>query len=171
MRYIIDANNLAGQLDILDEENFDLKLIELIKQWLGDFKHQVFLVFDSLDPMGDKQVLGNLTVIYAPRDNYYQSADDKIIELAEDIGAIPSNKAGKHGSPLQVITNDRDLIKAVKKTSEQNGRNVKFTSTADLAQKLKTNINKVDDSHEDGQRGLSDSQVRQINKELEEIWR
>ena len=108
MRYIIDANNLAGQLGILKEDEFAQKLIVLIKQWLGEKKRQVFLVFDSADPMGDKQVFGNLTVIYTPKDNYYKSADDKIIELADR----------NESNSLCVVTDDRGLIKEVKKISE-----------------------------------------------------
>jgi len=160
MRYIIDANNLAGQLGILREDDFDQKLIEIIKQWLGKRKSQVFLVFDSADPMGDKQVFGNLTVIYTPKDNYYQSADDKILELVEAI----------HASPLQVITDDRDLIKAIEKISEKIDNEIKILLATVFAKKLKPDLEKKENNHEDGQRGLSGQEIRKINNELRKIW-
>ena len=83
MIYVIDANNLAGKLNILDDENFDKKLISNIKKYFFNKNNSVYLVFDSNDPMGDKYKEDNIAVIYTPRDNYYKGADDKIIELTQ----------------------------------------------------------------------------------------
>ena len=54
MIYLIDANNLAGKLGILKNENFDKLLIKIIRHWPASRKNKIFLVFDSADPMGDK---------------------------------------------------------------------------------------------------------------------
>ena len=51
--------------------------------------------------MGDKAVEGNLTIIYSPRDDYYKSADDKIIELINN-----ENKPEQ----MVVISDDREII-------------------------------------------------------------
>ncbi|RLC38288.1 hypothetical protein DRH27_02655, partial [Candidatus Falkowbacteria bacterium] len=63
MLYIIDANNLAGKLKMLGEENFDKKLRDLIKEYFKKKKSLVILVFDSSDPMGDKITDGNITLV------------------------------------------------------------------------------------------------------------
>ncbi len=110
MPYLIDANNLAGKLDLLDEADFDQKLIKIIKEYISAYNKKITLVFEGRDPMGDKVVDGNLTIIYSPRDDYYKSADDKIIELINN-EAMPEQ--------LVVITDDREILKAAEQTGCQ----------------------------------------------------
>ena len=106
MPYLIDANNLAGQLDLLDEADFDQKLIKIIKEYISAHNNEkrITLVFEGTDSMGDKAVGGNLTIIRAPRDgDYYKDADVKIIEII--------NNAEKP-EQLVVITDDREILDA-----------------------------------------------------------
>lgn len=126
MPYLIDANNLAGKLNLLKEENFDQKLIKIIKEYISIYeKKKITLVFEGLDPMGDKRTEGNLTIIYSPRDDYYKSADDKIIEMI--------NNADKP-EQIVVITDDREILKA----TEQAGCEIKKASY--FAQILHSNL-------------------------------
>ncbi len=116
MPYLIDANNLAGKLDLLDEDDFDQKLIKIIKEYISAYNKNITLVFEGRDPMGDKVVDGNLTIIRAPRDgDYYKDADVKIIEMI--------NSAEKP-KQLVVITDDREIIEA----AEQAGCQIKKAS-------------------------------------------
>ena len=55
MNYLIDANNLAGSLDLLEEDYFDLLLCQRLSEWLGEKQKKIILVFDSLMPMGDRK--------------------------------------------------------------------------------------------------------------------
>jgi len=84
MPYLIDANNLAGRLGILRENNFDQILIDLIRQYSEENNKKIVLVFDSNDSMGDRYKIDNVTVIYTPRDTVYNNADDKIVELMQN---------------------------------------------------------------------------------------
>lgn len=124
MPYLIDANNLAhalfragqaGKLELLEEENFDQRLIEIIKKWISRYsrdnkKKRVTLVFEGTDTMGDKIIEENLTIIRAPRDDYYKSADDKIIELIEN-----EDKPEQ----LVVISDDREILQAAEEAGCQ----------------------------------------------------
>jgi predicted RNA-binding protein with PIN domain len=105
MPYLIDANNLAGKLGILEQDDFDLKLISAIKQFIQKTNKKIILVFDGSDYWGDKKIEGNLTIVMAPKDNCCQSADDKIIEIIDN---------AEHKEQLVVITDDRELIEKAK---------------------------------------------------------
>ncbi|MCK4554435.1 NYN domain-containing protein [Candidatus Parcubacteria bacterium] len=115
MPYLIDANNLAGKLDLLNEADFDQKLIKIIKKYIKRYNKKITLVFEGRDPMGDKLIDGNLTIIRAPRDDYYKNADVKIIELIRTTGKPEQ---------LVVITDDREILKA----AEQAGCQLKKAS-------------------------------------------
>ncbi|MCG2701029.1 hypothetical protein L6267_02590 [Candidatus Parcubacteria bacterium] len=116
MPYLIDANNLAGKLNLLDEDNFDKKLIEIIKEYIKQTdtrrcqghhgQRKITLVFEGTDSMGDKAADGSLIIIRAPRDDYYKNADVKIIELI--------NNAEKP-EQLVVISDDREILEAARK--------------------------------------------------------
>jgi len=124
MLYLIDGNNLAGELEILGEKDFDKKLIGLIEKKNQVQPRRVVLVFDSVDRMGDKFEDGKITIIYAPQDDYYQGADNKIIELAEIYDKEKNN--------VFVVTNDIDLGEKVKKINDfQN--NIKIIKARDFA--------------------------------------
>jgi len=156
MNYIIDANNLAGKLDLLGEENFDKKLIEMMRNYFLNKKIKVYLVFDSADLMGDKFQEENIFVVYTPRDKYYKSADDKIVELVKKY--LEDSK-----EEITVVTDDIELKDKVKKISEKTNKVFLQQATA-FAEKLKLDIYKEDD-------GLSEDEKDEINDELLNIWK
>jgi hypothetical protein len=168
MHYIIDANNLAGKLKMLGEESFDKKLIALVKKFNREKQRKITLVFDSNDPLGDKQEAGdNITAIYSPKDKYYQSADDKIVELVRN---KTTSDAGHPTSDVLVtlVTEDRELIKRAEKLLEDGSNNVTIQSTTLFVEKLKKALE--NDNDEDGDRKLSDEEVNKINQEMLKYW-
>ncbi|MFH1744771.1 MAG: NYN domain-containing protein [bacterium] len=160
MHYIIDANNLAGVLGILFEDDFDEKLVGIIKDYNKGKSKKISLVFDSADNMGDKYSIGNIDVIYTPRDNYYKSADDKIIELLKNICENLKNK-----DEVVVITDDIELRELAKKASEKN-RNVYFQKATDFAIKLNKNLY----SQGYGDEKINDDEIKKINDDLLRLW-
>jgi predicted RNA-binding protein with PIN domain len=162
MIFIIDANNLAGQLGLLNQKNFDRELITIIKVYLEKRKIKIFLVFDGRDNMGDKFEEGYLTIIYTPRDSYYKSADDKIIELV--INLKPGVK-----DEVRVITDDREIIQEVEKIAGNNIK-IKILKASDFADKLKSSRKEfIEDEGDD--KNLNDKEIEKINNELLDIWK
>ncbi len=158
MRYIIDGNNLAGKFEILDEPNFDLEIIETIKKYSNEKNKNITLVFDSLDPMGDKYEEEKLTIIYTPRDNYYEGADDKIIEELELYLKTCKEE-------FCVITNDLELIDRVDKVAEKYDANIDIFKTTDFILELN---DKDEDFGDEDQ--LPPESEDTINKELLGVW-
>ncbi len=163
MIYIIDANNLAGKLGILKESNFDKKLIELIKKWDEKKNKRITLVFDGIDPMGDKIKEGNITIIYTPRDNYYQSADDKIIELVIN---FTKNKRGE----VTVISDDREIREAMEKLNKESGQKIHIELATLFAKKMIFFMEEKGLEDEADDKNLSKEKIKSINKELLKIW-
>ena len=157
MFHIIDANNLAGKLRILDKEDFDLLLIELIRKY-NRFDKRYMLVFDSPDPMGDKVKKDGLEIIYTPNDDYYNGADDKIIELVDKYLEESNNE-------IKVVTDDSELIKRLEKFEE---KRIIFQSASEFAGKLQTYFESEEEITEDD---LEEKEKDKINKELLEIWK
>lgn len=163
MVYIIDANNLAGKLGVLKEKEFDKKLIEMIKSWSQGKKHKIYLVFDSLDIMGEKFKNENVNVIYAPRDSYHNSADDKIIELIDML-------APKSDEEIIFVTDDNDLIEKVKSNKITLSYKQKIISlrATEFARKLNYFF---ETGAERENEKLSDDEIDAINDELLKIWK
>lgn len=161
MKYIIDGNNLAGKLEILYDDNWQQELIELLKDHFSSASKQVILVFDSVDPMGDKYQTGNITVIHAPKDGYYQSADDKIKELIE----TRTHESEK----TTIVTDDIEIRKSIE---ESEAGEIYLQLSSELAQKLEWSKNKEEESGEiDNKTGLGDDEVDEVNKELLEQFK
>ena len=158
MIHIIDANNLSGKLNILEEDNFDLKLIELIKEY-NKFDKKYVLVFDSSDPMGDKVKQGSMTIIYTPRDNYYKSADDKILELVREYIKVEE---------VKVITDDIELTEKIEKMEN---KRIIIERASEFAKKLLLTIDLNKEKNNENKENLSDEEVDSINKELLNIWK
>ena len=166
MIYIIDANNLAGKLGLIYEKNFDKELIKIIRKYFKNKNHEINLVFDSLDPMGDKYREENITIIYTPKDNYYKSADDKIIELSK----INKEK------DLVVITDDIGIIEQVKKINLEFVTKIKLEKTTSFAEKINSfytqglSENKNNSTSNNRKSGLDKEDIEELNKELLQIW-
>jgi len=164
MIYIIDGNNLAGQLGILFQNDFDKNLIEVIKKYFCTKKMKVYLVFDSNEPMGDKFSEGFIEIIYTPRDTFYQSADDKVLELVAreiDLGA--------GNNQISVVTDDLDLIEAVEKAARKRNYSLVIIKARDFAEKIKNK--NIQDKIIIEDRGIDKEQEEKINRELLKIWR
>jgi len=155
MPYIIDANNLAGQLNLLKIKNFDKELIQLIKKWAENKHKKIILVFDSNYFMGDQIVEDNITIIYTPRDNYYHNADDKIIELIEK----------SHHVGFTIVTNDIELKQRITRFEKSNNLNIKFKSATRFAQILKNSFELNQDKEI-----FNEEDKEKINRELLRAW-
>jgi len=159
MHYIIDANNLAGKLGILFNADFEKRLIGLIKNFSKN-KNIYYLIFDSNDFMGDKYADDNIFIIYAPRDSYYASADDKIIETINDL-------ISNHKVEVNLITDDLEIITKTKAISADNReRYFRLIRATDFAKKLLASEN---ESREDD-KNLDLSKINSINQDLLKLW-
>ncbi len=158
MRFIIDGNNLAGGFKILDEPNFDLEVIERIKEYSNKKNRKILLIFDSLDPMGDKYEEEKLTIIYTPRDNFYKGADDKIIEELELFLSVSKEE-------FCVVTSDVELIDRVDKVAEEYKVNIDIYKTSDFIFEL----GKKEDDFVDEDR-LDLEVENEISEEFLDLW-
>ncbi|MCK5416198.1 hypothetical protein KAI92_02100 [Candidatus Parcubacteria bacterium] len=168
MKYIIDANNLAGKLDLLGEENFDKLLIKRIRCYNKIKKKKIVLVFDSLDFMGDKFEDDGLTIIYTPRDNFYNGADDKVVEI------LKNEIKSKDWEGLTSVTDDVEIIQKIEKINLNNEKEIRIIKASDFAQTLKDlkNLNKDDKSLNDyGVSGLTNDALENITDEFLNIWK
>ena len=156
MLYIIDANNLAGKLGILFEDDFDKKLIAIIKDW-SKRKNKIYLIFDSVDFMGDKYTEDNIIVIHTPKDSYYASADDKVIETAKKL--LVSEK-----EEIRVVTDDLGIIKKMENIVDNK---FKIIRASEFAEKVEKNI----DLDFNQKSELDEKEVADINSELLKIWK
>jgi len=152
---IIDANNLAGKLDLLKEDAFDEKLIGLLSRYK---KSKYILVFDGLDRMGDKYERGNITVIRTPKDEFYRSADDKIVELA---------KIYLHsGEGAKIITDDLEIIGRVEKIVNDSGGKIILEKATLFAEKLKSYL-----ENQREEKSLAEDETEEIDDELFNLWK
>ena len=157
MLYIIDANNVAGKLKMLGQSDFDKKLIKIFQKFNQNKNKEIELVFDGIDMMGDKCVIDvKLIVIYAPKDNFYTSADDKIVEMTE-------RYVNRDKKEITVVTDDNGLKKRIEKISENYSVKINLEKATWWAQQL---IRKEDLN----QKKLNKDVEQEINQELLEQW-
>lgn len=163
MIYLIDANNLAGMMKILREPNFDQQLIDALNAWTVGKKHKIHLVFDGVEVMGERYRAGAIDVIRAPRDSYYKTADDKIIELASELAQTAHEE-------IVVVTDDLDLTAQVgqNKRDDARMRQVRFEKAAAFARRL---ADFLDTADEDDEKELDDQTTKSINDELLQLWK
>jgi len=156
MLYVIDANNLAGKLGILFEDDFDKKLIATIKNWLKG-KNKIYLIFDGVDGLGDKYMEDNIIIIYTPKDSYYASADDKVVEIAKKV------LTGKK-EEIRVVTDDLGIIKKMENIINNKFKIIKAT---EFTERIEKNI----DLDFNQKSELDEKEVEDINSELLKIWK
>ena len=164
MIYIIDANNLAGKLGILFQDSFDKEMIGIMKDYFVGKKMKIVLVFDSNEPMGDKIVDDNVEIIYTPRDNYYNSADDKILEIA-----INEINSGAGNNQITVVTDDIDLRESVQAAADKKDYSINLIRSTDFAFKI-LNKKRQEDYVLEDERGLDIEDEDRITKDLMKRW-
>ena len=163
MIYIIDANNLAGKFGILKEKNFDQKLIEMLNIWVEGKKHKIYLVFDSVEVMGDKYKADKINVVRAPKDSHYRSADDKIVEMAVDLAESASEE-------IILVTDDLELIGKVEdeKILKRFMKQVGFEKASDFAKKI---LYILEQGQEADDKDMAEDEINKINDELLDAWK
>jgi hypothetical protein len=166
MIYIIDGNNLAGQMKLLEQKVFSDILFARLKSFFKNKACRVFLVFDSVDFMGDRFKDGFFEVVYTPRDNFYASADDKILEIAENFLTGEDLK-----EDVAVITDDVDLQGKIKLLIAYNAKKnrVKMIRATDFS---RTVIRWEDNQSTVGLTDKTEAELDadDLNAELLKIW-
>ncbi len=163
MHHIIDGNNLAGKLELLNKKNFDQVLAGILRVHYHQKKIKVHLVFDGRDALGDCRAQGCFKIIYTPIDDYYRSADDKIVEIIAMLGTSEKDE-------LLLITNDNELIARARNAAERTGRKLEIMHADAFAQKLLIGANaNVEDEMPD-EKIMDARQTKKINDELLKLW-
>jgi hypothetical protein len=162
MLYIIDANNLAGQLGLLESRDFDTILPVLVGDFFAGTQNQAVLVFDPRDSLGDKYRQGNLEIVYTPRDNFYRNADDKVIEIVKNYLADENFK-----KEIRIVTSDSDLRDKIKAAMAESpiGWRVKLLRAEDFADEMERRMGY---SSEDDEKNIDDPG---LNEELLKAWK
>jgi hypothetical protein len=145
MLYIIDANNLAGQLGLLEVKDFDTILPALLNDFFAGKQNEAVLVFDPRDSFGDRYREGNLEIIYAPRDNFYHNADDKVLELIKN--HLTDSEFKKE---IRVVTSDNELRDKIKVAMGESpiGWRVKLIRADNFAAQIEVKISEGADLEE-----------------------
>ena len=164
MIYVIDANNLAGKLELLLEDDFDKILISQVKKYFNDKEIKVILVFDSADLMGDKIIEGHFEIVYTPRDSFYKCADDKVLEITSNYLNEEDLK-----EELVIVTDDIELKEKIKKEirDSENGYRVKVIRATDFAKKILARNGVVKNVDKNV---FSKNDINNLNKELLKKW-
>lgn len=170
MLYIIDGNNLAGELGLLEQKEFDLELARIVGDYFLKKQIDVFLVFDSDIRMGDKREAGNIRIIYTPRDDYYDGADDKIVEIVEMVNGFKHNylKLNFPVDGVKIITSDIELRAKISRVFVKNKgyipieliRSDEFVKKIDRQKPLPA----IDEKYIGGRKKT------ELNRELLDLW-
>lgn len=159
MKYIIDANNLAGSLKLLSKRDFDQVLISLLKDFFYKRKSGVTLVFDGCCQFGDHFQSGILDIYYAGRHQNFGAADDKIVELIERY---------IHKEAITLVTDDIELTERAKLVEIRNRKPIEFIKASFLAKKI---MHQFDEVEEIPDKKIIDGKIeRQITEELLKLW-
>src|SRR3989339_290407 len=172
MHFIIDANNLAGKLKMLGDDDFDRKLTAIIREFNRDRGVNITLVFDGRDRMGDKIMVDpNLTVIYSPQDDFYRSADDKIVEMVR--GSFISGDFAGAERGIVVVTDDNLLRQRLEAAAGETRYGVRLERSTDWAERIIRKKEKIDEADNDDKNkgGLSDGEIYGLNEKLKKIWK
>lgn len=167
MIYIVDANNLAGHLGILEEENFDRILIDIVSGYLGNKGEESYLVFDSNDPMGDKKEEDGVKIVFAPRgESPYSCADDKILEIL-------NNKITEEGfnNEITIVTDDNGLKARIEEAIKGSDieKRIHGLSCSEMSERIDKFAEGVNDDYFSPE-GLEEKEQREVTEELREIW-
>lgn len=167
MIYIIDANNLAGRMGLLEEDDFNKLLEDIVSDYFSQDKNEVFLVFDGSDPMGDKRTKGKLQVVMSPKDKTGEgSADEKILEIVDKkIYSKPLKEE------ISVVTDDSGLKERIAELAEEGEcvDKIIFIPCSDFSEKINKAAEGVNDDFFEPA-DISDEEQGAINEELKQIW-
>lgn len=167
MIYIVDANNLAGHLGLLEEESFDKLLLEIVGDYFENKGEESYLVFDSNDPMGDKKVENGISIVLAPRgESPYSCADDKILEIL-------NNKITEDGfnNEVTIVTDDNGLKGRIEEAIKESDieKKIHIISCTEMSERINKLAEGVNDDYFNPE-DLDEKEQREINEELREIW-
>lgn len=167
MIYIVDANNLAGHLGILEEKNFDNLLIEIVGDYFSNKGEESYLIFDGNDPMGDKKKEDGINIVFAPRgDKPYSCADDKILEVV-------NNKITDENfnNEITVVTDDQELKNKIEDLIKESDieKRVHIISCAEVSERINKLAEGVNDDYFNPE-DLDEQEQMEINEELKEVW-
>jgi predicted RNA-binding protein with PIN domain len=160
MIYLIDGNNLAGKLGFLEAKDCNRRLEDLLIEYFTHTKKSIVVVFDSLDPLGDKYTRDDLQIVYAPRDGHYSSADDKIMELIEE----------NREREITVVSDDIEIREKVEDLKQRGYNDVRSRKVTELISEIEEYRTTQESKQVDDNKGLSDDEIKEINKELKEHW-
>ncbi len=165
MPYLIDGNNLSYALARLSKNdnfipekncNFASDLVNVLEEFNQKKKRKIFLVLDSPDGFMDQYEYNLIKVIYVPRNEIYNSADDKIIEIL-------SNSKSKRDYSFTLVSDDQELCQRA--TSILKNDRLFIKSAFGFAKQLLPYLPQKKDS-------LNDDQWKDdLTKELLDLWR
>ncbi len=156
--YLVDANNLAGQLGWLEQGNFGPKLTQALLAYFRARNKKAIIVFDGNDWLAGQQDYGPIKVIYTASDC---SADDKIVSLIS---------RARRGQAFSLVTNDRELARRALQAAGA-GKAIKIVKAVEFARLLlapeQSPLAGVGD---DDDKQLDRSEIKKINQELLKLW-
>ena len=97
---IIDANNLAGKLNLLGEEAFDEKLIQLLSQYKTKTGYRITVVYDGTKGISSLQTYEHISGIEVIYSRSGETADEVIKRLVEE---------SKNPAEILVASSDREI--------------------------------------------------------------
>jgi hypothetical protein len=159
MPYLVDANNLAGKMNLLGENDFDQKLFLAVSRYANLKNKKIILVFDGYGNVADS---GATKVIYAKGDYGFESADEKIIDMI---------RYAKSPEDYIVVSNDHEIINEINKFNEEKRSKIQIVSASLFAGRMRAVQDSTVKDEPIDKDDLSDDEVDKINKELLKIWK
>jgi len=153
MVYIIDANNLVGQMGIINQKNFDKILIDIISYKYRIKAEKIFLIFDGIQNHEERYIFENINIIYAVYNDLKQAADRKILEII--------NFQTYKKKDIVLITNDIELQEEAKNINSK----IKIIRASIIAEQIQNILKKEEKTKE-----VLDEKINHLTKkEIEEI--
>jgi hypothetical protein len=159
MPYLIDANNLAGKMNLLGENDFDWKLFLIVSRFANLKNKKIILVFDGYGNVADA---GTTKVIYAKGDYGFNSADEKIIDMI---------RYAKSPEDYIVVSNDHGIVNEIHKFNEEKRLKIQIASASDFAGRVRAVLDGAAKDEPIDEDKLNKDEVDKINDELLKIWK
>jgi predicted RNA-binding protein with PIN domain len=159
MPYLIDANNLAGKLNILGEKDFDQKLASILSHYLNLRHKKIILVFDGFGTVRENYH-ERLKVYYAGENYSGRSADEAIIEL------VMRSKAPQDNI---IVSDDLEIREEIGRIARLRGVKIKIAGAKHFAAELFRVVEGAEQDV-DNEDELSDDKKKEITDELMNLW-